>query len=97
MYSSADISGSRCGQGVPDPPNSLLLHKDKESAMLSQITALIQGHEKLLVTPASHSGNVNKNTVLANFGAPRVTSHASYLFLQGKQEYNAGWFRDHQV
>ena len=26
------VSGFRCGQGAPDQSNSLLLHKDKESA-----------------------------------------------------------------
>jgi len=31
---------SRCGQGVPDQPSSLLLYKDKENAKLSQFPAL---------------------------------------------------------
>jgi len=44
MYSSDRYNpgskNSRCNQGVPDRPNSLLLYKDKKSANSFQLTAL---------------------------------------------------------
>jgi len=42
IYQASAIPGirnSRCGQGVPDWPNSLLLYKDKESAKSSWFNA----------------------------------------------------------
>jgi len=76
MYSSdiyqADVTpgirSSRCSQGTPDQPNSLLLYKDKESTKLSQFTALIQRQEKWPVMPANYSCSVSKNTMLAGSG-----------------------------
>ena len=61
------IRSSRCGQGVPHLPNSLLLYKDKESAKSSRFTAVLERQVKRPATPASHSCRVRKSTMLAGF------------------------------